>query len=384
VRKVRAAVVLDHPAQQFVRAFQLLAAQPGLVTRVYYRETGEEGLPDPGFGRHVKWDIDLLAGYDWWAPERGLSRRDAPRAAWRRLRQDAPDVILCYGWGTPMARVTIAYAAVTGTPLLYYGDTTWQRSGSGRRQRVRAVVLRRLFRRAAGALSTGTFNREFYIGLGMNPALIHPGVCPADTDAFGAAARPDGERAAEAPFVITFAGKFIASKAPEDLVRAAALLPRDRAWEVHLIGDGPTRPAVEDLVAELGLGDRVRFLGFRNTSELPALLASSDVVVVPSRTDLRVLVTIEAMAAGAVLVASSGTAVWGPGDLLQDGETGLVYPVGDVEALAGALRRLHDDPALAARLAAAGRARAVDFGPAAFATSAAAALLRTAQSRAEG
>jgi glycosyltransferase involved in cell wall biosynthesis len=179
--------------------------------------------------------------------------------------------------------------------------------------------------------------------------------------------------------IIGFAGKFVPDKAPQDLINAAARLPRDRHWQLWLIGDGPLRVALESLARELGLTNRVQFHGFKNTDELPALLAQIDVMVVPSHKDFRVLVTIEAMVAGSAMVVSSGTAVWGAGDLIQNDKTGLVYPASDVDVLTTCLRRLVEDSALRKRLAKSGRAQALSFGPQNFAAMTAAALVSTAQ-----
>jgi glycosyltransferase involved in cell wall biosynthesis len=121
------------------------------------------------------------------------------------------------------------------------------------------------------------------------------------------------------------------------------------------------------MAQRLGVADRVTFHGFANTSEMPGLLARFDVVVVPSRLDMRVLVTIEAMAAGAAIIVSDATAVWGPGDLVEHGVTGLTYPSGDSAALAGELIRLLREPALLSELRRRGSERASHFGPSAFA-----------------
>jgi glycosyltransferase involved in cell wall biosynthesis len=90
---------------------------------------------------------------------------------------------------------------------------------------------------------------------------------------------------------------------------------------------------------------------------------------------MRVLVTVEAMAAGAVVVVSTGTAVWGAGDLVQDGTTGLVYRSGDVDDLACQLLRLQEQPDLLKALRSNAARRSVDFGPAAFAQTMADAVL---------
>ena len=300
------------------------------------------------------------------------------RTGWlvRQLRAARPDVVLCYGWAAPIARMTILYCTLTRTPLLLYGDTTWQHSSRGKHPVLRSVALRILMHVCDGAISTGAFNREFYIRYGMNPRRIHPGVCPADVEFFGAAygespAAPASEGGA---LRIGFAGKLIARKGPDELLRAATLLPRTRSWSVTLIGDGPLMSELRALVAELGLAGRVSFHGFANTTEMPELLAGFDVVVVPSRLDMRALVTIEAMAAGAVVVVSDATAVWGPGDLVEEGVSGLVYRSGDGADLARQLRRVLDDRSLLGELRREGAKRSANFGPAAFAQSAARAL----------
>ena len=64
---IRVALVIDHPPQQFARALQLLAREPGVRLDVYYWSVAER-FYDPGFERSVSWDIDLLGGYPWGAP----------------------------------------------------------------------------------------------------------------------------------------------------------------------------------------------------------------------------------------------------------------------------------------------------------------------------
>ena len=365
---IRVVLVMDHPAQHFARALQLLADEPGLRVRVCYWSTPGSSY-DAGFARPVSWDIDLLGGYPWAAPDSGLTAIGRVRWLIREFRKTRPDVVVCYGWATPISRAATVYCLLARTRLLMYGDTTWQHSSSGRHRVARSVALGLLLRRCTGAVSTGTFNREFYIRHGMDPRRIWPGVCPADTEMFGAAraghrSLPD---AGDGELRIGFAGKLIARKGVDELLRAAALLPPARAWSVTVIGDGPLLAGLRALVAELGVGDRVTFRGFANTTEMPKLLAGFDVVVVPSRLDMRVLVTIEAMAAGTAVIVSDATAVWGPGDLIEEGVTGLVYRSGEPAMLARQLRRLLDDPALLHRLQRDGAERSARFGPAAFA-----------------
>ncbi len=105
------------------------------------------------------------------------------------------------------------------------------------------------------------------------------------------------------------------------------------------------------LAGRLGVASRVRFLGWRD--DRAALFGAADVCVMPSRYEPFGTVMIEAWANQVPLIAAASA---GPAALVEDGVTGLLVPVDDAGALAGALGRVLGDRAFAARLAAAGRA----------------------------
>jgi glycosyltransferase involved in cell wall biosynthesis len=132
------------------------------------------------------------------------------------------------------------------------------------------------------------------------------------------------------------------------LLRAAAMLP-DVSFIVA--GEGADRPSLERDARDLGVSDRVAFVGFRTDTR--ALLARADVVVLPSLNEGLPLAVLEAMAAARPVVA---TAVGGTPEIVHDRETGLLVPPADPEALARAIGELLADPPLAHRLAEAGRA----------------------------
>ncbi|MFB9236898.1 glycosyltransferase [Plantactinospora siamensis] len=370
-------VLIDHPIQYVAPGLRRLAEQSGIRTRTYYRRALLNGFHDPGFDRWVRWKTDLHSGYDWWAPPERPGWQSALAVA-RQLHRDRPDVLLSFGWTSLVARVAFLYALLTRTPVLFFSDAnirtprppTW-------RNRLRRRLLRAGFRRAAGALTVGAANHAFYVAHDIPAQRLYPGVFCAEVDRFVAAAarRHDaGTPGTDRPFVIGFVGKLIGLKAVDDLVEACAALGLDRRWELWLVGDGPLRDEITALVARRGLTDRVRLFGFRNTDEVPDLVAAMDVLVLPSRSEQRGLAALEALAAGVPAVVSSVTGVWGPGDVIEPGVSGLVYPVGDIDALAGCLRRLMDDPAFRRGLAAEGRERAARLGAEGFGASVAAAL----------
>jgi rhamnosyl/mannosyltransferase len=129
-------------------------------------------------------------------------------------------------------------------------------------------------------------------------------------------------------------------------------------------GDGPMRPAWEQLSWELDLKDRVKFLGHVPDAQLPGLYASADLFVLPanSRAEAFGKVLLEAMSAGLPCITTElGT---GTSFVVQHEVTGLVVAPGEPRALAVALKRLLNDDALRRKMGAAAKKRvAHEFSP---------------------
>lgn len=106
-----------------------------------------------------------------------------------------------------------------------------------------------------------------------------------------------------------------------------------------VVGDGPERPALEALVDELCVGDRVELRGWDDRAR--DLLATFDVYLLPSRLEGFPVTVMEAMQAGLPVVA---TDVGSVREAIDDGDTGVVVPVGDIDAMVAALRAMRDDP----------------------------------------
>jgi N-acetyl-alpha-D-glucosaminyl L-malate synthase BshA len=129
-----------------------------------------------------------------------------------------------------------------------------------------------------------------------------------------------------------------------DVVKIFALVASERPAQLILIGDGPDRSAAEWLAHDLGIQARVHFLG--KQERVSELLALADLLLMPSELESFGLAALEAMACK---VPSIATRVGGVPELIVDGETGLLFPVGDVEGMAnGALSLLNDPSRLAA------------------------------------
>jgi glycosyltransferase involved in cell wall biosynthesis len=162
---------------------------------------------------------------------------------------------------------------------------------------------------------------------------------------------------AEDALVVGTIGRLNEQKGHRYLVEAAPALLRPRpSAHVLIVGDGDQMPALKARVEALDLGARVTFAGHR--TDVPALLGAIDVFAISSTYEGTPLALFEAMAAGKTIVS---TAVDGCREVLEDGVTGMLVPARDPAALAAALGRALDDPALRQRLADAARAASTRY-----------------------
>jgi glycosyltransferase involved in cell wall biosynthesis len=141
----------------------------------------------------------------------------------------------------------------------------------------------------------------------------------------------------------------------EYFIRALPLVSREREVEAFLIGDGPERGRLEALAKELGVSDRVDFLGKRPHGEMPGLLSSADLAVIPSLMEATSVAALEAMACELPVLASN---VGGLPEIVNE-EVGGLFEAGNPESLARAVLDLLEGGALEGK-GAMGRKRVVE------------------------
>jgi len=168
-----------------------------------------------------------------------------------------------------------------------------------------------------------------------------------DTDLFHPSAAPNRRRGGGRAVHVS---NFRPVKRVPWLLRAFDLATRGTGGTLTLVGDGPEQRACRDLVRELSIGDRVRFLGERDA--LPELLARADVFALSSFEESFGLSALEAMSCGTPVVA---TRVGGVSEVVEDGVSGLLVGVDDLEGFADRLRRLLFDAGAGGRMGSAAR-----------------------------
>lgn len=346
--------LLTHPIQYYSPWLRDLAAAADL--KVYYAHNqSAEGQAKAGFGQAFEWDVPLLEGYDWtWL--NNVARRpgldsfggcDTPEIG-AIIRREAFDAFLMFGWNRKCF-VQAAWAARrAGVPVLVRVDSQLPTPRAAWKRALKFPVYRLILPRFGHYMSPGARTDAYLRHYGVPAARIHRVPHMIDTERFAAGAdeaRRSGavealrkaHDAAPNDTVLLFAGKFIDKKRPMLLLQALQqYLSSHPGGPVRLlmVGDGPLRPALEAFAAAHDLP--VRFFGFANQSQLPALYAAADCLVLPSNAEETWgLVVNEAFACGlpAIVSAEAGCAP----DMIQDGVTGWTLQTPDVQSLASVI-----------------------------------------------
>lgn len=277
-------------------------------------------------------------------------RQDARAVAClrREIAAFGPDVVSTH---SSKAGILGRLACAVGGPPCIFTAHGWAFTEGvpARRRRVYREIERRLAPLAARIICVSEHDRQIAIAAGISRqkvVSIHngmPDVAPA------LRADPGGA----APVRVVMIARFSDQKDHATLLRAAAGV---EGCLVDFIGDGPTQPAVRALAGELGIDDRVRFLGHRD--DVAEVLARSHLFALISKWEGFPRSTLEAMRAGLPAIVSD---VGGSAEAIAEHETGFVVPRGDVAAIGERLRRLVGDATLRQRMGKAARHRYETF-----------------------
>lgn len=364
----RLAIVTTHPVQYYAPWFRHLANEVDL--RVFYLwDFGVTEQVDRGFGQAVRWDVPLLDGYAHeFVPNR--AKRPGTHHFWgidnptlpERLRAFGPDAVLCVGYNyATFARLLLGRR----WPLLLRGDSHRLVPRRGLKAWVNQRILRVVFSRFSAFLSVGAANRDYLRQHGVGEDRIYFSPHAIDNARFlGASSAVEDARRWRSELgipadrtVILFVGKFEEKKRPLDLLAAFRRAGLSSA-ALLFVGAGKLEASLRE--AASGVPD-VYFAPFQNQTAMPRTYAAGDLLVLPSfgPSETWGLCVNEAMCLARPAVVS--THVGCGRDLVVPGETGFVFPAGDVSALAGCLTEAVADPARLARMGAAARTRVQSY-----------------------
>lgn len=261
----------------------------------------------------------------------------------RHLLEINPDHIIVSGFSPATVRVWW-WSLIHRKTFSIWTGTIPQRGkvfGSAR------TLLRRLIAsKASGFLAYGTEAKRYLNGLGVNDDRIDIATNTVDTDFFKQETTKCRlqKQPKITPFTFTYIGYLVPRKKVEKILIAAEQLKKQRSdFRIRIIGDGPLRESLESLARELNVDDHILFEGHKQTSELPSVLAQTDVFLFQTGFDIWGLVLNEAMAAGVTSIASiNGGATT---DLIHDGVNGFRMDYSETESLSARMCWCIDHPA---------------------------------------
>ena len=279
---------------------------------------------------------------------------DEARRLCAYLQRVCPSVILTHFGQTGLRLLPVAQAE--GIPLVvhFHGLDI----SSSLNNRYYRWSLQRSIRRFAAIVCVGSHQRTKLIDLGADPTRIHLIPCGVPTAEFVSSARP----AVRAPTFVSVS-RLVEWKGVHHTIGAFALLAQTQPEaRLVIVGDGPQADELKKIATEHGITDRVRFTGSQTAAQVREHLQAADVFLQHSLNHssgwfegFGVSIA-EASAMGLPVVVSQ---CGGITDQVINGETGFVVPQRDENAMAAAMARLAENPALRAQMGAAGRHRMI-------------------------
>jgi len=271
-------------------------------------------------------DMRAMLGYVWagfWQGRRIIRR-------WR------PDVIHVH-FAVPAGVVAWVLSVTTGVPYVltaHLGDVPGGTpEKTGKWFRWIKPFTPPIWRRAAKVVAVSDFTRS----LALKHYPIDIDVVPNGVDL---QALDPGEIVVNDPPQVVFAGRFMPQKNPLQIVESLAEVV-DLPWQCVMMGDGPLRPAVEEVIVRHGLQDRFSLPGWVTPQEVIDCYRQSDIFFMPSLSEGLPVVGVQSMSMGLALVLG---AAGGNVELITEGENGFLCDPHDREAFSAALRELLSDP----------------------------------------
>jgi glycosyltransferase involved in cell wall biosynthesis len=358
--RLRLGVWVSHPVQYLSPWFKYLSGRLDLEVFYAHRQS-PTGQAAAGFGVAFDWDVPLLEGYRYRflrnvAERPGVGRFggcDTPEIV-DLVRAGQFDSFVIFGWNRKSALQTLLACRRAKVPVLMRGDSQLATPRTAAVRAAKYLPYRLLLPRLVdGHLYVGKRNREYLEHYGVPEQQLFHVPHFVDTEYFHERSRQAVERGAPAAirealgiprgaFVFVFEGKLIEKKRPEDLLAAFTLLGlQKQKADTHVVyvGDGPLRKRLEEQAAS---HKGVHFAGFRNQSDIPAYYAAGNAVVLPSDGEETWGLVVNESAACNVPAIVSDAVGCGP-DMIQEGSTGYVFPVGDVGSLADRMIALRAD-----------------------------------------
>lgn len=365
---IKLAYFVTHPIQYQAPLLRLIAQEPDIDLKVFFfSDISVKEFSDKGFCEKIEWDVPLLEGYKHeFLPSLGPRNR---LSFWfpliygltDRLKRGSFDTVWFHGYGHFSHLLAVLAVKRLGGRVLMRGESSATSAPRSKfKNFIKEILLTRFFRQYDGFLCIGSMNREYYRGYGVPEEKLFFMPYAVDNEYFQrkvgeAVGRREAFRESLGLVpgrpVILYVSKFMARKHPMDLLEAYISLSPDGLREpdpyLLFVGNGEERNRLEKRAKATGWNS-IRFMGFRNQSELPAFYDMCDLFVLPSTHEPWGLVINEVMNAAKPVIVTDQVGC-GP-DLVENGENGYVVPVRDIVGLSQAIASVLGNPERARKM----------------------------------
>ena len=355
---MRLGIVTSHPIQYQAPLFRAVAEKTNLHVFFAHRATADN-QSEAEFGVPFHWDVDLIGGFSNsflvnLSKEPGITRYrgcDTPDVG-AQIASRKIDAVLVYGWHLKTYIQAVKSCRRLGIPVIVRTDSYLHGARSLPLRIAKAAYYPIFLRQFDYFAPTGRHAVNYLKHYRVSPLKMKVVPYCIDIEWFSkSAAISRKERAGvRADWGITnddmallFAGKLVPRKRPFDLLEACRLL-RNRGIPVTAIfvGAGPLERELRQQATVNNIP--ARFLGFKNQSQMPECYSAADILILPSAVDTWGLVVNEAFACGLPAIVSDKVGC--APDMIREGLTGRVVPVGDSQRLADAIEefsgKMHD------------------------------------------
>jgi glycosyltransferase involved in cell wall biosynthesis len=360
---IKIAVINSHPIQYFAPLYKELNNGHGMeVTALYLSDLNLKPSTDPGFKREIKWDVNMLEGYNY--KFIGKYRSNKPSGfwslvvpeLWTEIRSSDYDAIWLHGYNFAAYFVAFFAAKSKGIKIFFRGESHLELIRGWLNSMIHKTFCKIFFRYIDVFLAIGTANKNYYKSFGIDESNIFLVPYTIDNSRFtinkdlmsheldklkvdiGLSNNP----------TIIFASKFMARKRPQDLLEAARILQKEGiGFNILFVGSGDLEDTLHDLVKEYNL-QNIFFQGFVNQTSLPLIYAASDIFVLPSINEPWGLVINEVMSCGLPIIIAKG--IGAADDLVREGENGFTFEPLNSMDLSSKLKTMLEDASLRAKM----------------------------------
>lgn len=355
--KVKIAIVVSHPIQHFCPQYVSFAENENVQLKVFFGSAlGYKKYVDVNFNQEISWnnlglekfDHVFLNGYSVIQPDKDLDAGSLEN----ELGDFDPQLLIGYGYFQKLQRRAKKWAIKNKVPVAYISDAEGRQQRHPVKEKLRSFMLLRYFKPIQYFLTVGDANEAYYRKYGVPAEKLRRMHFPIDVKQYGTfyqskdllnwGLREQYGIGAE-EIVLCVVGKLVAWKNQDHIIRALALLEKkDITAHLFIVGSGEKLHDWE-AAADMLSRSKVYFPGFVSIDDLPAYYAAADIYVHPASVEPHSIAVSEAIYMGCPVVISDRCGSYGDSDDVKDGENGIVFPFGDIPALADAIGQLAID-----------------------------------------